>query len=160
MEDEQLPSWAQRIFNINQGVDLQNLTVKVIEASDISSHHNCFTLQEGIVRIHLIPYLTIEERGKAGFIVPTDLDCSTSSAQRIGGGLKVTVYVRAGRRVADLLLIHSDEVGGTVITGDNMEALRNDGKFREGELVEIWMFRLPPNYENTKELCFIFVKVH
>ncbi|KAI0492454.1 hypothetical protein KFK09_026727 [Dendrobium nobile] len=159
MEDEQLPSWALRVFNINQGVDLHNLTVKVIEASDISSQRNCFTLQDGIVRKHLIPYLTIEEREKAGFIVPIDLDCSTSSGRRICGGLKVTVYVRAGRRVADLLLMHSDEVGGTVITGDNLEELRTAGKLREGELVEIWMFRLPPYHGNPKELCFIFVKV-
>ncbi|KAH0451076.1 hypothetical protein IEQ34_021768 [Dendrobium chrysotoxum] len=158
MEDEQLPYWVQRVVSINQGVDLENLTVKVIEASDLSRHYNCFTLQEGVVRIHLVPYLTIEERGKVGLIELIDLDCSSSSPRRICGGLKVTVYIRATRKVEDLLLIHLDEDGGTVITGDNLKVLQKASKFREGDTVEIWMFRVPNDNESTKELCFIFVK--
>ncbi|KAH0449620.1 hypothetical protein IEQ34_020312 [Dendrobium chrysotoxum] len=150
---------------MNYAFEFNLLTVKKVDASDISAQHNGFLLPRDVVENKLVPNLTYEEREKASLLNVNkrrswrDSDASSSSARRNYDGLNVSVYVEGGWRL-ELLLTHNDESGDTVIRGNELELLRRFGNFKEGDNVAIWMVRhLDKRNRYRNKFCFCFVKI-
>ncbi|KAH0450252.1 hypothetical protein IEQ34_020944 [Dendrobium chrysotoxum] len=158
------PLWAQRVADVNHAVGIKFLTMKRVNASDISKHHNGFLLRQDVVETLLVPFLADKEREKAGLLTFNDKkrvdgECSSPSSTRVHGGLNVSVYVQGGWRV-ELLLTRFDESGDTVLMGDELVLLRKLGNLREGDDTAIWMFRRPDGDNNREKFCFFVVKVN
>ncbi|KAH0450056.1 hypothetical protein IEQ34_020748 [Dendrobium chrysotoxum] len=157
------PHWAERVAEVNHAFGFKLLTVKKLDASDISAQHNGFLLPRDVVEKKLVPFLTYEEREKASLLANhekrrRDREPSSSNARRNYDGLNVSVFIEGGWRF-ELLLTHNDESGYTFIWGNELELLRRLGNFKEGDNVAIWMLIHRDHSNNKSKVSFCFVKI-
>ncbi|PKU68605.1 hypothetical protein MA16_Dca025697 [Dendrobium catenatum] len=158
------PHWARSVAEVNHAFGFKFLTVKKVDASDISVQHNCFLLPRDVVENKLVLNLTYQERQKASLLTIHDWrwrdnqQTSYSSDRRNNDGLNVSIYVKGGWRF-QLLLTHNDESGDTVIRGNELELVRRFGNIKEGDDVAIWVMRHIDHVNNKSMISFCFVKI-